>query len=203
MPLDMHTPPLDLDRMDDDGSPPRRALSTASRESALLRANEPVRGDASHLATPADASLAWYRRLGASHRRHVELSHLNARAMQERDDARQLACYHRWPAIVGEMRTLIGCYNEGAGEEILILADGVSRQGSEPTATVTARSGRTLVMAVEDGDLWVRGGADENGRTQGERWIGLNRTDEATAAYVLQNWLSQLERGPCQSARQG
>jgi len=56
--------------------------------------------------------------------------------------------------------------------------------------TVTLHGGRTLVMAVDGADLWVRASEDENGRMQGERWIGLNRTDEATAGYVLRNWLA-------------
>lgn len=189
MPVDVHTPTLDLDRMDDDGGPPCNAF-TRPRRLAPDGANERLSADASHLAIPADARHAWYRRLGASHRQHDELSRLNARVMQERDDARQLACHHRWPAIVDEIRTLIDCYNEGAGEEILTLVDGVSPRGSEPTTTVAARSGRTLVMAVEDGDLWVRGGY-EDGRTQGERWIGLNRTDEATAELRTRPWGSR------------
>jgi len=65
----------------------------------------------------------------------------------------------------------------------------------QQTATVTARSGRSLVMAVEDADLWVRATEDESANPS-ERWIGLDRTDQATAAYVLQNWLAQLEDKP-------
>ena len=90
------------------------------------------------------------------------------------------------------MRRLIACYNDGTGGEPLILVDQPSAD-DEPIATVTARSGRSLVMAVEDADLWVRATEDETGGNQDERWIGLDRTDEATAAYVLQNWLAQLD----------
>lgn len=147
----------------------------------------------------ADATKDWYRRLGASHSRRDEAVQLSARAIQARDDARHLACHGRWPAIVDAMRTLIGCYNDGAGGETLIIVDGpTTAQGEELTLTVTARGGRALVMAVDGGDLWVRASQDENGRMQGERWIGLNRTDEATAGYVLQKWLAQLDA--CDSA---
>jgi hypothetical protein len=130
--------------------------------------------------------------LGASHRRRDEAVRLSAHAIQERDQAQQLACDRRWPAIVVAMRALIDSYNEGAGEEALLLVDGHGASG-EPTVTVTARSGRALVMAVEGADLWVRASQEGDGRTQGERWIGVNRTDEDTAGYVLQNWLAQLE----------
>jgi hypothetical protein len=145
-----------------------------------------------HLATPADATKDWYRRLGASQRRRDEVAQLTARASQERDDARQLACHRRWPAIVDAMRTLIACYNDGAREERLIIVDGRA-DGEEPTVTVRSQGGRTLVMAVDGADLWVRASQDENGRMQGERWIGLNRTDEATANCVLQDWLAKVD----------
>ena len=173
----------DFDRMDDDGGPAHTAsLTTRQRP-----------GDASHPATTDAATIGWYRRLGASHRRRDELARLDAGAIQEHDNARRLACYRRWPGIVDAMRTLIGCYNDGAGRETLLLVDGPSGPDNEPSATVTARRGQSLVIAVEDSDLWVLPSLDENGRGQGERWIGLNRTDVATAAYVLQNWLAQLE----------
>ena len=61
----------------------------------------------SHPATAADATTDLYRRLGASQSRRDEAVQLSARAIQERDDARQLACHRRWPAIVDAMRTLI------------------------------------------------------------------------------------------------
>jgi hypothetical protein len=143
---------------------------------------------ASHPATPAAATKDFYRRLGASQSRRDEVAQLSARVIQERNDAQQLACHRRWPAIVDAMRTLIACYNDGAGGERLIIVDRPA--GEEPTVTVTSHGGRTLVMAVDGADLWVRASQDENGRMQGERWIGLNRTDEATAKYVLQNWLA-------------
>lgn len=142
---------------------------------------------------PVDATNDWYRRLGASHHRHSESVRLNARAIRERERAQQLACYRRWPEIVLAMRALVDRYNSGAGRELLVVGEGSGGHGGEPTVTVTARSGRTLEMAVEGADLWVRASRDENGRTQGERWIGLDRTAEATADYVLQNWLMRLE----------
>jgi hypothetical protein len=148
-----------------------------------------------HPGTPADATNDWYWRLGATHRRRDESARLSARAIQEHGDAQQIACHRRWPAIVDAMRVLIDHYNDGAEGEALILVDGPSGPGGEPTATVTARSGRTLVMAIEGTDLCVRTSQDGNSRTEDERWIGLHRTDEATAGYALQNWLAQLDAG--------
>ena len=193
-----HNLTTDVDRMDDDANPLRLALSTAAPRLAPRRvsATRPRTG-ARHPATPTDATNDWYRRLGASHRRRDESIRLSARAIQDRDNTQQTACHHRWPAIVEAMRTLIDCYNEGAGEELLILVHGPSGQDGGPTATVTARSGRSLVMAVEGTHVCVRASRSEN-RAQDERWIGLHRTDEATAGYALQNWLTQLDA--CDSA---
>lgn len=173
MRADTHNLATDVERMDDEGSPPHHALFT----------------------TPplADATKDLYRRLGASHRRRDEAAQLSARAIQERDDARQLTCRRRWPTIVDAMRTLVNCYNEGTGGETLIIVEGPTGQDEEPMVTVTARGGRALVVAVDGADLVVRASEDENGGMQGEQWIGLDRTDEATASYVLQNWLAQLD----------
>jgi hypothetical protein len=173
MRVDTHNLTTDVERMEDEASPPHQALFTTPRL--------------------ADATKDLYRRLGASHRRRHEAAQLSARAIQERDDAQQLACHRRWPTIVDAMRTLVDCYNDGTGGETLIIVDGPTGQGKEPMVTVTARGGRALVMAVDNADLWVRTSQDENGRMQGERWIGLDRTDEATASYVLQNWMAQLD----------
>ena len=173
MGVDTHSLATDVDRIDHDGSPPHHASFTTPQL--------------------ANATKDLYRRLGASHSRRDEAAQLSARAIQERDKARQLACHRRWPAVVAAMRTLIGCYNDGTGGETLLIVEGPTGQGEEPTVTVTARGGPTLVMAVEGADIWVRASQGKNARMHGERWIGLNRTDEATADYVLQNWLAQLD----------
>jgi len=182
MPVNALNLSVDLNRMDDDGGPAAYARSTP----------RPRLVEADQAPTTGDATNDWFRRLGASHRRRDEAARLVTLAGQERDQARQLACHRRWPGIVDAMRRLIACYNDGTGGEPLILVDQPTAD-DEPIATVTARSGRSLVMAVEDADLWVRATEDETGGNQDERWIGLDRTDEATAAYVLQNWLAQLD----------
>jgi hypothetical protein len=198
MPMDTHNLVTDLARRDDDRGTPRRPLPTARLRLAPGPASATQQHtDTHHPATSIDATNDAYRRLGASHRRRDESVRLSALAIQERDQARQLVCDRRWPAIIEAIRALIEAYNDGAGGDALRLLDG-GGQDAEPTATVTARSGRALVIAVEGADLWVRASQDGNGRTQSERWIGLNRTDQHTADYVLQNWVAQLE--PCDSA---
>jgi hypothetical protein len=198
MPVDARDVATDLNRMDDDGGRLRHPVLTSTLRLAPGPATaRQQRTDANHPATSVNATHDWYRQLGASHRRRDESVRLSALAMQQRDQAQQLACDRRWPAVVEAMRALIDSYNDGIGGKALRLVDTGGESG-ELTATVTAPSGRALVMAVEDADLWVRASQDGNGRSHGERWIGLRRTDQDTADYVLQNWLAQLE--PCDSA---
>ena len=88
------------------------------------------------------------------------------------------------------MRRLIGSYNDGVGGDSIVLVDNHGGNRDELTATVSARDGQMFVLAVDDGDLWLR--ASGNGQAERERRIGIERSDEATAAYVLEDWLSRL-----------
>ena len=132
----------------------------------------------------------WYRRLGESHRKRDDASSREADTIQDREDTRERACRHRWPAIVAAMRRLIRGYNDGTGRETLVLVDNHTGEIGELTATVTAGNGQVLVLAVDEAGLWVR--PPQSDPAHGERWIGVDRSDEATAAYVLQNWLTRL-----------
>jgi hypothetical protein len=197
MPVDARNRTTDVDRLDDRKSLPRPALFTRPRTSPQSTHSVRPHPRVSR-ATAVDEVNDWYSRLGASHRQRDDLARLTARAIEERSTAQRLACHHRWPAIVNAMRTVIGHYNDGAQADVVSLHDRPTGEGGDPAATVATRSGRSLVIVVEDADLWVRASLDDNGNTHAERWIGMHRTDEATARYVLQNWLAQLE--PADSA---
>ena len=114
--------------------------------------------------------------------------------MRDRHHARMLACHHRWPTIVAAMRRLIGSYKDGVGGDSIVLVDNHGGNRDELTATVSARDGQMFVLAVDDGDLWLR--ASGNGQAERERRIGIERSDAATAAYVLEDWLSRLYAPP-------
>lgn len=181
-----HHPETELARKNGNGRRQRQGSAASTTRPA----------DADRPYSPAPATADGYRRLGADHHRRDDAARRAARALQERTEQRALACARRWPAILQAMRTLIGWYNEGAGREMLVLVDSPAGSAGEPSATITAPGGQTLVIAVEGADLRVHAGLEgENRRQQGERWIDLNRTDDATAGYVLQNWLAQLSAG--------
>lgn len=182
MSLPARTPTNDLDRMADDGAPPGRDRSASVVQVASRRA----------AAAPGGSVAEWYRRLGAARRHREERAHRDKHAVDSRNHAREVACRRRWPAIVAEMRTLIRSYNDGTGAETVTLIDERAGGRHELTATVTGPNERKLVLEVDGADLWVRATQDQEGRPESERWIGLDRSDGATAHYVLQNWLAQL-----------
>src|SRR5689334_4610343 len=107
MPVDARDVATDLNRMDDDGGRLRHPVLTSTLRLAPGPATaRQQRTDANHPATSVNATHDWYRQLGASHRRRDESVRLSALAMQQRDQAQQLACDRRWPAVVEAMRAL-------------------------------------------------------------------------------------------------
>jgi hypothetical protein len=184
---------LEQDRMDDDGGPPLYVPHPVQRSRSKHVSEVSQHDIGTQDGRPAGVTNDRYRRLGANHRRRDEIARQAARTIQDSDTRRQLACRTRWPEIVAAMRALITAYNQGTRLESLVLVDGPSGDAGELSVRVTAQSGQTLTMALDGDDLWVRPMRDDSGTlTQSERWIGLGRTNEATAEYVLQHWLTQL-----------
>ena len=180
---------LHPDRSDGRGRPHHMPPTTTPRAAARRERATRSRQDSSAFGA-ARRPDDWYRRLGESHRKREDAGRRQAGTIQDREDTRGLACRQRWPAIIAAMRRLIRAYNDGTGRETLVLVDNHTGESGELTATVTARKSQMLVLAVDEGDLWVRPPQTEP--AEGERWIGVDRSDEATAAYILQNWLTRL-----------
>jgi len=135
----------------------------------------------------------WYRQLGVSHRRRDEAAGDESRALQERDRERETAMRRRWAGIVAAMRALAGCYNEGAGLDMLTVVDDAGGESRDLIVTTVARGGQTLTMTLIGAELCVRPSPGTAGSPDdGRRWITFEASDEATAAHALQPWLAQL-----------
>src|SRR6188508_781819 len=91
--------------------------------------------------------LDWYRQLGASHRQRDESADHAARTLQDRDREQQRVMRRRWPGIVEAMRRVIRSYNDGAGQEALILSEEANDEGRDLVVQVVARGPQTLTMA--------------------------------------------------------
>ena len=135
----------------------------------------------------------WCRQLGTIQRRRDESARHEAAALLERDREGQIAVRRRWPAIVAAMRALVGNYNEGAGLDVLTVVDYADRESHDLILEVVASGGQTLTMELGGAELCVRANEGTAGLPDGgRRWLTSNLTDEDTAAYALQDWLTGL-----------
>jgi hypothetical protein len=132
----------------------------------------------------------WSRRLGEKQGSLDRAASLKTQTLVAHENERHDACLHRWPAIVGAMRTLVANYNAGAGLAVLTLVE------ESETSSVTLESARTgrgaLVMALDGADVCVRTRLNAGDAMNGVRWVSLDRTDEEAAEYLLRNWIEQL-----------
>jgi hypothetical protein len=136
---------------------------------------------------------AWYRQLGVSHRQRDDAAGDDSRTLEARDREQHAALRRRWPNVAAAMRAMSHSYNEGAGLDVLTVADGGSDDSRDLVVRIVARGGQTFTMTLVGLELCVRttpaipGAADDGGR-----WITFGTSDEATAANALQHWLTQL-----------
>jgi hypothetical protein len=183
-------PALELDRMTDDGGPLEVPVRTPIRQVMAGHRNRTKPSAAVHTGA---ATSAWFRQLGASHRTRNDLASCETYTRQGRDLERRMELRRHWPGIVAAMRTLSHCYNEGAGLEVLTMADDANADSRTPLVEIAARGGQTLTITLVDAELCVRQNPGPVGSLDGGgRWIVLGASDEATAAYALQHWLTQL-----------
>src|SRR5687767_1590000 len=98
MSLAMPTGRIHADQRDEYGRPMHRVTSTNTPSVAAAGAGTAERRADANVADRASAD-DWYRRLGESHRRRDDAARREARTIQDRHDARELACRRRWPAV--------------------------------------------------------------------------------------------------------
>lgn len=135
----------------------------------------------------------WYVRLGRSHMRRDESARDDIRTCQDREREQEVSARRRWPGIVTAIRTSTTRYNDGAGREVVTVIDDADGESRVLVVTIIAPGAQTLRIAVSGAELCVRptpstvGAADD-----GQRWMTFAATDEAIAAYALQDWLAHL-----------
>lgn len=131
----------------------------------------------------------WAQLLGnARHTRDARAA--QATALQENDAARSTAMSaERWPGIVGGIRRLVDAYNAGAGRVILT----VEERSDERTVTIAAGcEGPSLTAALEETLVCIRASDAGGVSRSSEVRLRRDRGNDATAAYVLQNWMQRL-----------
>ena len=133
-----------------------------------------------------------WRSLGAAHRRRDDMAASLAHTRGERDNDRAAASVARWPGIVRAIEAAVAAYNEGVGRELLGVVETSGLH--DPSVTIAATDGTIpgLVITLEGAELNVGNRALDPSSPGIKRWVDLERTDEATAAYVLQEWMERL-----------
>ena len=112
-------------------------------------------------------------------------------ATSQQEDAAQATAVsvERWVTIVAAIRRLTDAYNAGANRVILSVVE----QSGQPTVTVAAGGrGAFLTAALED-TLICMHARDAMGIPHANQFrLRSDCGDDATAAYLLQNWMQHL-----------
>jgi hypothetical protein len=129
--------------------------------------------------------------LGSAHRRRDEAAASIAQRRGEIDAARLTTSVVRWPGIVAAIKTTLAAYNHGMGRELLVVTE---TDRPHPSATIESSGGTmsALVATLDEAEIRVdyRATAPDHGGST--RWVAITRSDDDTAAYVLQEWMERL-----------
>lgn len=135
-------------------------------------------------------AMHWAQGLGEE--RHARDDRVARMAQSEEDDAAQMAAVaiERWAAIVASMRGLADAYNAGARRVVLTIVE----QSAQSTVTVaTGGEGTPFLTAALEGTLICIHGRHSGGFAHAtEIRLRPDRADDATAAYVLRDWMQRL-----------
>ena len=130
---------------------------------------------------------------GLGEQRHARDAAVARTATSHQEDAARTsaASMVRWPAIVASIRRLVDAYNTGAQRAILSVVE----QSGQSTVTVAAGAGGTpsLTAALEDTLICVQARDALGVSHDVEVRLRPDRSDDATAAYVLQDWMQRLD----------
>jgi hypothetical protein len=142
----------------------------------------------------ADASAmrvtTWAQRLGETHRDRDERATQLARVQQAEAAKATGLSIERWASVVAAIRRLADAYNTGAQRIVLTVVE----EPGQPAVTITPGSNGTahLIATLEDACISMRA-RDEQGTSYAiDVPLRSERDDDATAAYLLQNWMQHL-----------
>jgi hypothetical protein len=139
---------------------------------------------------PDGQPIGWAQGLGEERYARDEVAARTA--MSRATEAERIAAVavERWAAIVLKMRELADAYNGGARRAVLSVVE----QAGQPAVTVaTDGEGTAFLTAALDDTLICVHGHDSGGVARAtEIQLRPDRDDDATAAYVLRDWMERL-----------
>ena len=144
-----------------------------------------------HNGSRADTEgMHWARGLGEA--RHASDASAARSAKSSQDDAVRTAevSGERWAAIVVAIRRVVDAYNAGAGRAVLEI---VEPSGQQAVTVATGGGGAPYLTAALEDTLICVHGRDADGLAYAtDVRLRPDRSDDATAAYLLQNWMQHL-----------
>jgi hypothetical protein len=132
----------------------------------------------------------WAKRLGQEHDARDASAARLATLQQEHVTQATAVSVDRWVTIVASIRRLTDAYNAGANRVVLSVVE----QSGQPTVTVTAGGeGAPYLTAALDDMLICMHARDAMGIPHANQFrLRPDRSDDAAAAYLLQNWMQHL-----------
>jgi hypothetical protein len=132
----------------------------------------------------------WAQGLGEERHARDEFAARTAKSRTAEAERTTAIAIERWAAIVLKMKELAGAYNGGARRTVLSVVE----QSGQPTVTVAAGGeGTPFLTAALDGTLICVHGHDSGGVARATEFrLHPDRDDDATAAYVLRDWMERL-----------
>jgi hypothetical protein len=132
----------------------------------------------------------WAKRLGQEHNARDQSAARLATSQQEDAAQATAVSVERWVTIVAAIRRLTDAYNTGANRVVLSVVE----QSGPPAVTVAAgdEGSPYLTAALEDTLICMRARDGLGAPHANEFRLRSDRGDDATAAYLLQNWMEHL-----------
>jgi hypothetical protein len=138
----------------------------------------------------------WALTLGTQHAARARATTLASDATRDAGVESTSIALARWPRIVEAMTRLVSAYNQGFGTEVLEITEDQSVP-SRPSVMIRAAGANapSLAATLEDSAIYARRAGPGPPAPEAEYRLLASRSDEETAAYLLQDWMAQLSPG--------
>jgi hypothetical protein len=135
-------------------------------------------------------AIGWAQGLGEERYARDECAARTAKSRETEAERITAVSIERWAAIVVSMRGLADAYNAGARRVVLSVVE----QSGQPTVTVAAGGEATsfLTAALENTLICIHGRDSAGIAHKAEIRLSPDRDDDATAAYILRDWMQRL-----------
>lgn len=139
---------------------------------------------------PDTQDTGWAQGLGEERHGRDECAARTAKSLDEEAERTTAVSSARWRAIVATIRGLADAYNTGARRMVLTV---VEQPGQATVTVATGGEGAPFLTAALEDTLICVHGRDSGGVAHAaEIRLRPDRDDDATAAYVLRDWMQRL-----------